>query len=184
MSFSAEAAEIRFEYPMSTPAARRSVPCVSRCLKSRWSQSPWRADRSNRDYDADLAAILRAFAVEWVVLAGWMHILSESFLTHFPSRVVNLHPALPGTFPGTHAIERAYEAYRRGKIHETGVMVHYVPDEDIDDGPVIVQERVPIHAADTLDDLEARIHAVEHALYVRAIGIVLGIASAVPKGSG
>jgi phosphoribosylglycinamide formyltransferase-1 len=128
-----------------------------------------RADRSNRDYDADLAAILRAFAIEWVVLAGWMHILSEALLTHFPSRVVNLHPALPGTFPGTHAIERAYAAYQEGEIERTGVMVHLVPDEAVDAGPVVLQEAVRIHPDDSLEDLEVRIHTVEHRLLVQAL---------------
>ncbi|RLC58515.1 MAG: phosphoribosylglycinamide formyltransferase [Chloroflexota bacterium] len=128
-----------------------------------------KAGRPRREYDADLASILRAFDVSWTVLAGWMHVLSDAFLSHFPDRVVNLHPALPGTFPGTHGIERAYEAYRRGEIDHTGVMVHLVPDEAVDAGPVVAQEEVPIHPEDSLEDLEARIHAVEHRLLVQAL---------------
>jgi len=125
-------------------------------------------------YDADLAALLNAFNIDWVVLAGWMHVLSSAFLAHFPNRVVNLHPALPGTFPGTHAIQRAYEAFQRGEIPHTGVMVHLVPDEGVDVGPVLAQEVVPIHPEDTLDDLGARIHAVEHRLLVEVLcGILL-----------
>ncbi len=132
------------------------------------------AGRPRSDYDADLAAILRAFEVEWVVLAGWMHVLSNAFLQHFPYRVLNLHPALPGTFPGTQAIRRAYEAFRRGEIGHTGVMVHLVPDEGVDVGPVVLQEAVPILPEDRLEDLEARIHAVEHRLLVEAIGRLIG----------
>ena len=128
-----------------------------------------RAGRPRRAYDADLAGIVQAFGVEWVVQAGWMHVFSAAFLSHFPSRVVNLHPALPGMFPGTHAIERAYEAYRRAEIAHTGVMVHLVPDEAVDAGPVVVQERVPIYAQDTLETLEARVHQVEHRLLVQAL---------------
>jgi formyltetrahydrofolate-dependent phosphoribosylglycinamide formyltransferase len=127
------------------------------------------AGRPREAYDADLARIVQAFDVEWVVLAGWMHVLSASFLAHFPSRVVNLHPALPNCFPGTHAIERAYTAYQRGEIEHTGVMVHLVPDPAVDAGPVVDQEVVPIHPGDSLDDLEARIHVVEHRLLVRAL---------------
>jgi formyltetrahydrofolate-dependent phosphoribosylglycinamide formyltransferase len=127
------------------------------------------AGRPREDYDADLAAILKAFDVSWVVMAGWMHVLSDAFLSRFPSRVVNLHPALPGTFPGTDGIERAYEAYQRGEIEHTGVMVHLVPDEAVDAGPVVTQEVVPIHPQDSLDELEARIHAVEHRLLVGAV---------------
>ncbi len=132
------------------------------------------AGRPRSDYDADLAAILQAFEVEWVVLAGWMHVLSNAFLQHFPYRVLNLHPALPGTFPGTQAIRRAYEAFRHGEIGHTGVMVHLVPDEGVDVGPVVLQEAVPILPEDRLEDLEARIHAVEHRLLVEAIGRLIG----------
>jgi folate-dependent phosphoribosylglycinamide formyltransferase PurN len=87
--------------------------------------------------------------------------------------VINLHPALPGTFPGTHAIERAFEAFARGEIRATGVMVHLVPDEGVDSGPVLAQEEVPIRPDDTLESLEARVHDVEHRLLVDAIRKVL-----------
>ncbi len=145
-------------------AVRHGIPVVTFPL------APYtRAGRPRADYDADLAAILQAFDVSWVVMAGWMHVLSDAFLRHFPSRVLNLHPALPGTFPGTDAIERAYRDYQRGEIEQTGVMVHLVPDEAVDAGPVVVQEVVPIHPDDTLEDLEERIHTVEHRLLVEAV---------------
>ena len=128
---------------------------------------PYRkAGRIREDYDADLAALVRSFGVEWVVLAGWMHVFSDGFIGAFRDHIVNLHPALPGMFPGTHAIQRAYDAYQRGEIDHTGVMVHLVPDEAVDAGPVVAQARVPIHRKDSLDDLEARIHATEHKLLV------------------
>jgi len=132
-----------------------------------------RAGRPRSAYDADLAGLLRSFGVEWVVLAGWMHVLGNSFLSHFPERVVNLHPALPGTFPGTHAIQRAYEAFQRGEIAHTGVMVHLVPDEGVDVGPVLAQEVVPILPRDTVDDLEARVHAVEHRLFLQVLRAII-----------
>jgi len=147
-----------------TRAIRHGVPVVYFPLAP-YSQ----AGQPRAAYDADLAGILQAFDTRWVVLAGWMHVLGAAFLDQFPARVVNLHPALPGTFPGTHAIERAYEAYRRGEIEHTGVMVHLVTDPAVDAGPVVAQQAVPIHASDTLDDLEARIHAVEHNLLVAAL---------------
>lgn len=122
-----------------------------------------------RQYDADLARLVAAYSPDWVVLAGWMRILTSAFLEAFPGRVINLHPALPGTFPGTHSIERAFEAFRRGEIQSTGVMVHLVPDEGIDSGPVIAQQNVPILNEDTIETLEARMHQVEHALLVQAL---------------
>ena len=125
--------------------------------------------RSREEYDAELARIVRGFNPDLVVLAGWMHILSEAFLQHFPYRVVNLHPALPGQFPGPHAIEDALAAYTRGEIKQTGVMVHLVPDEQVDAGPLIDSEEVPIYARDTLDLLTNRIHQTEHRVLVRAL---------------
>ncbi|MFW6115670.1 MAG: phosphoribosylglycinamide formyltransferase [Chloroflexota bacterium] len=127
------------------------------------------AGKAREKYDADLAGILRSFGVEWVVMAGWMHVLSDAFLRHFPSRVINLHPALPGTFPGTDAIERAYKAYQRGEIEHTGVMVHLVPDEGVDVGPVVIAEVIPIRPEDSLEELEADIHDVEHRVLVEAV---------------
>lgn len=124
---------------------------------------------SRRRYDTLLAEVVAGFRPDWVVLAGWMRLLSMAFLSRFPNRVVNLHPALPGAFPGTHAIERAFAAFQEGAIRETGVMVHLVPDEGVDDGPVLACETVPIYPTDTLADLEARIHAVEHRLLVATL---------------
>jgi formyltetrahydrofolate-dependent phosphoribosylglycinamide formyltransferase len=120
-------------------------------------------------YDVQLAQQLRVYNPDYIVLAGWMRLLSQSFLAHFPGQVINIHPALPGCFPGTHAIERAFEAYQNGIITHTGVMVHYVPDEGVDNGPVIMQENVPILPDDTLETLEHRIHKTEHRLYVEAL---------------
>ena len=107
--------------------------------------------------------------VGFVVLAGWMRILTTSFLGWFPNRVVNLHPARPGELPGTRAIERAWHEALAGERSRTGVMVHLVPDEGVDDGPVLASEDVEILPDDTLEALEARIHAVEHRLLVDTI---------------
>lgn len=125
--------------------------------------------QDRRAYDAELAELVASFEPDFVILAGWMRILSSAFLDTFPNRVVNLHPALPGTFPGTHAIERAFNAFQRGEISHTGVMVHLVPDEGVDNGPVLAQEIVPIEKDDTLESLETRIHQVEHRLLVSTI---------------
>lgn len=130
---------------------------------------PKRNTQTRHEYDAELAQMVKEFMPDWVVLAGWMCLLSMDFLSHFPERVINLHPALPGQFPGTHAIERAYRAFRQGKITETGVMVHLVPDEGVDNGPVLAQETVPILPKDSQQDLENRIHAAEHRLLITTL---------------
>ena len=97
-------------------------------------------DRSRAQYDANLAALVSEYAPDWIVLAGWMHILGDHFLRRFPNRVVNLHPALPGQFPGAHAIDDALAAFARSEIDHTGVMVHLVPDERVDEGPALATE--------------------------------------------
>ena len=124
-------------------------------------------------YDADLAAQVLPYRPDLIVLAGWMHVLSPAFLDQFPNQVINLHPALPGQFAGTQAIERAYAAYQRGEISESGCMVHYVIPE-VDAGPVLATAVVPIHPSDTLDDFAARMHAAEHRLIVAATRKALG----------
>lgn len=131
---------------------------------------PYRdAGKTRADYDADLAKLLQEAQPDWIVLAGWMHIFSDALLRHFPYRVVNLHPALPGQFPGAHAIEEAFAAFQRGEIQKSGVMVHLVPDEAVDSGPVIATEDVPIYPSDTLERFTNRIHQTEHALLVNAL---------------
>jgi phosphoribosylglycinamide formyltransferase-1 len=128
-------------------------------------------------YDQRLTELVSSFRPDWVVLAGWMRILTASFLNQFPDRVINLHPALPGAFPGTDAIQRAYAASRRGEINATGVMVHLVPDEDVDAGPVLAQETVAILPEDTLESLAARIHLVEHRVLVTTLRQVIAVPS-------
>jgi phosphoribosylglycinamide formyltransferase 1 len=134
---------------------------------------PTQEDESRRDYDARLADEVTSKQADYIILAGWMRILSSSFLSSFPNQVINLHPALPGMFPGTHAIERAFDAYRRGEVHHTGVMVHLVPDEGVDNGPVLAMEIVPIEKDDSLESLEARVHQTEHQLLVNTLKSII-----------
>jgi phosphoribosylglycinamide formyltransferase-1 len=112
------------------------------------------ADRTERDLV--LATWLEEHGVELVVLAGYMHLLTEPFLRRFPGRIVNVHPSLLPAFPGAHALADALAA----GVETTGVTVHYV-DEGLDTGEVIVQEEVPIEPRATLEE---RVHAVEHRL--------------------
>jgi formyltetrahydrofolate-dependent phosphoribosylglycinamide formyltransferase len=118
------------------------------------------------DYDARLADVVAGFDPDLVVLAGWMRILTMSFLGWFPQRVVNLHPALPGELPGTGAIERAWAEAVAGDRSHTGVMVHLVPDEGVDDGPVLGTATVAIDVEAGFDTFAALLHATEHRLLV------------------
>lgn len=131
-----------------------------------------RVDR--KEFDSELAELVDGYHPDLIILAGWMRILTIAFIRRFPQRIINLHPALPGTFPGVHAIERAFDAYQRGEITQTGVMVHYVPDEGVDIGPVITRQVVPIYPSDTIDDLEERVHVCEHELLIETIQKLVG----------
>ncbi|MCC6801740.1 MAG: phosphoribosylglycinamide formyltransferase [Anaerolineae bacterium] len=131
------------------------------------------AGQSREAYDRDLAGRVRALSPGLVVLAGWMHVLSPAFLNCFPRQVINLHPALPGLFPGIDAIARTFDAYQRGEVAVGGCMVHYVIPE-VDAGEVIGHVEVPIQPGDTLDSFEARLHAAEHRLLVQSVKQVLG----------
>lgn len=127
------------------------------------------ADETRHDYDTRLAGAVASFEPDWVVLAGWMRLLTMNFLGHFSERVVNLHPALPGQLPGTRAIERAWEQARSGDRASSGVMVHLVPDEGVDDGPVLAVREIPIDTSGTLKEFADTVHATEHALLVETL---------------
>lgn len=121
------------------------------------------------DYDARLADVVAGFDADHVVLAGWMRILTMSFLGWFPGCVINLHPALPGDLPGTDAIGRAWNEAIHGHRSRTGVMVHLVPDEGVDDGPVLGTATVEIDVDAGRDAYEAEMHAAEHRLLVNTL---------------
>ncbi|MCA9795355.1 MAG: phosphoribosylglycinamide formyltransferase, partial [Candidatus Eremiobacteraeota bacterium] len=144
----------------------RALERASRAQVESWVH-PTEPDR--RAYDRKLAGRVAEARPDLVVLAGFMRILTTEFLDCFPGRVVNLHPALPGQYPGLDAIARALHDGRQ----ETGCMVHYVVPE-VDAGPVIDIEKVPIHPEDTLESLSERMHQAEHRLLVRAVGLALG----------
>jgi len=150
-------------------AAAAGVPSVYRPMGPFREAVPDDSRRARESYDAALAAEIADARPDLIVQAGWMHLFTSAFLDRFPGMVVNLHPALPGAFPGAHAIDDAWAAHETDGLDHTGVMVHLVPDEGVDDGPVLASQRVPITADDTRETLEARLHEVEHELFVVTI---------------
>jgi len=119
-------------------------------------------DRPARD--AAMADWLESRGVELVVLAGYMHLLTEPFLERFGGRIVNTHSARLPDFPGNHPIEDTLAA----GVLETAATVHFV-DEGVDTGPVIAAESVPVYADDTVESLRARVQEVEHRLLPRVV---------------
>ena len=128
----------------------------------------------NRDVYADpveadrrIAETLRYAHAEYVVMAGYMRKVTPVLLDAFPDRVLNLHPALLPSLKGAHAIQDAFDA----GVKVTGITVHFA-NEDYDKGPIVAQRAVEVREDDTHDDLEARIHEVEHVLYPEVLRLV------------
>jgi phosphoribosylglycinamide formyltransferase-1 len=138
-----------------TRARNHGIPAFFVDLKS----SP-----SRESYDHHLISLLREREVELIVLAGYMLMVGPEFVQAFPNRIMNIHPALLPSFPGTHAVSDALEY--GAKV--SGVTVHFV-DEGLDTGAIILQEAVPVHDGDTEEALHQRIHQVEYQLYPLAI---------------
>ncbi len=117
--------------------------------------------------DAAMADWIESAGADLVVLAGYMQLVSASFVGRFRSRIVNVHPALLPSFPGLDAIGQAIEH----GVRVTGVTIHFV-DEGTDTGPVILQRAVDVPSGGDRDQLEAAIHEIEHEIYPEAIGMI------------
>jgi phosphoribosylglycinamide formyltransferase-1 len=122
---------------------------------------------SREDRDAAIGDWIDARGADLVVLAGYMQLLSPSFVDRFRSRVINVHPALLPSFPGLDAVGQALEH----GVRITGVTVHFV-DEGVDSGPIILQRPVPVPPDREWQTLEDAIHATEHALLPEAIRLI------------
>lgn len=139
-------------------ARKARVPCVA-------YRSP-RLHPSRASFDKAVVKLLKDEGVDFVVLAGYMRILSPVFIRAFKDRILNIHPALLPAFKGAQAIHDALEYGAR----VTGVTVHIV-DEEVDHGPIVAQAALEIRPTDTPASLEARIHKVEHRIYPQVIDL-------------
>lgn len=117
--------------------------------------------------DTMIAETLKAAGAEYVVMAGYMRMVTDVLLDAFPNRVVNLHPALLPSFVGAHAIQDAFDA----GVKVTGVTVHFA-NAEYDKGPIIAQRAVIVREDDTVDTLEERIHETEHELFPQVLGLI------------
>lgn len=114
--------------------------------------------------DTTIAQALKKHQVDYVVMAGYMRMVHEPILECFPSRVINIHPALLPSFKGAHAIQEAYEA----GVKVTGVTIHFA-DDRYDCGPIIAQQALTVDQSWSLEELEEHIHAIEHVLYPKTL---------------
>ena len=126
---------------------------------------PHKAFATREAFDAALdAEILRYKPIDFVVLAGFMRVLTADFVTRYLGRMINIHPSLLPSFPGLHTHQRALQAGVR--VH--GCTVHFVTP-GLDSGPIIIQAAVPVHAQDSEDTLSARVLHEEHRVYPQAL---------------
>ena len=137
-------------------AAKRGIPVVV--------VSP-RLFASRSEYEKFILRILKNQKVGYVVLAGFMRILTPDFIRAYRNRVLNVHPSLLPAFKGAHAIRDAFEA----KAKVTGVTIHVVTAK-LDSGPILAQKKIRISGKDSLRSLEEKIHREEHKLYPHVIG--------------
>jgi phosphoribosylglycinamide formyltransferase-1 len=124
-----------------------------------------KAYATRESFDEAVLVALREHGVEWVVLAGFMRVLTPGFLRAWGGRVVNVHPALLPAFPGVNAVA---QALAHG-VKVTGCTIHFV-DEGVDSGPIIAQRAVPVLEDDDEPSLAERVHAAEHELFVSVLG--------------
>lgn len=119
---------------------------------------------SREAFDTALSACIDQYQPQLVVLAGFMRILGDDFVRHYPGRMLNIHPSLLPEFPGLDTHRRVLQA--KHKLH--GASVHFVTPE-LDGGPLLVQAVIQVHADDTADSLQQRVHQQEHIIYPMAI---------------
>ena len=171
-----------------TRATFAGIPTAYLALQPFLKSNP---GKTREDYDEEIARLVLGTEddqrPDLVVLAGWMHILGDRFLSvlegkaggsstssspNAPIPVINLHPALPGAFDGANAIERAYAEFQEGKITKSGCMVHHVI-KDVDRGAPIVVREISFEPGEPLEEFEKRLHAVEWEIIVLAASMVL-----------
>lgn len=160
-------------------AAHAKIPIQVHQLKEYYKGIPKDSKEERKvardQFDSDLAQVVIAEEPDLVVCAGWMLILSMAFLEPLSQvgiPIINLHPALPGTFEGTHAIERSWEAGRKGEITKGGCMVHYVI-EAVDMGEPLVVKELEVTQGESVDAWEKKIHDLEHVAIVEGAQLAL-----------
>lgn len=124
---------------------------------------PYRG-RTREEVEQDILSLLRKYNPDLVVLAGYMRLLSSSFLEAYPDNIINIHPSLLPQYPGTRGIEESYASGDR----ELGITIHYV-DSGLDTGPVILQKSFERTGEESLEEIEERIHRLEHTYYPKVI---------------
>ncbi len=126
-----------------------------------------RDHKKREELDTQIVKTFQEYDVKWVIMAGWMRIVTQVLLDAFPDQVINIHPSLLPSFPGIRSVEQALAA----KVKITGCTVH-IAHLEVDSGPILMQAAVPILPDDTAETLHARIQVQEHKIMVGAIALI------------
>jgi phosphoribosylglycinamide formyltransferase-1 len=124
--------------------------------------------KRRKDLDKEIVKVFKQYDVEWVIMAGWMRIVTSVLLDAFPNKVINIHPSLLPNFKGINAVEQALAA----GVKITGCTVH-IANIDVDSGPILIQAAVPVLPNDTPKTLHARIQVQEHTIFPQAIALAV-----------
>lgn len=124
------------------------------------------------DLDAAIVSTLRQYGVEWIVMAGWMRIVTQVLFDAFPDRIINIHPSLLPSFPGARAVEDALNA----GVKIAGCTVH-IARLEVDSGPILMQAAVPVLPDDTSETLHDRIQVQEHKILPQAIALAAALSA-------
>ncbi len=119
---------------------------------------------NKNEYETKIINILKEHNVEFLILAGFMRILGGLLLSEYRNKIINIHPSYLPSFKGSNAIKNAFDS----KIDKTGVTIHYV-NEELDSGKIIYQEYLTIDKSCTLEDLEEKVHKLEHRIFSRTL---------------
>ena len=122
--------------------------------------------QSREEFDEKIVQTLRQYNVEWVILAGWMRLLTSVFIDAFPDKIINIHPSLLPSFKGIHAVEQALVS----GVKITGCTAH-IACLEMDSGLILMQAAVPVLPDDTTETLHARIQIQEHRILPLAIAL-------------
>ncbi|HIK29099.1 MAG: phosphoribosylglycinamide formyltransferase [Oscillatoriaceae bacterium SKW80] len=128
--------------------------------------------KRREDLDTEIVKTLRQYDVEWVVMAGWMRILTQVVFDAFPEKIINIHPSLLPSFPGAHGVEDALKA----GVKITGCTVH-IARLEVDSGPILMQAAVPVLPDDTPETLHERIQVQEHQILPQAIALAAALSA-------
>lgn len=122
---------------------------------------------NRQSVDRDIVIALKEHKIDFIILAGYMRLLTPYFIKNYPNKILNVHPSLLPSFKGASGIK---DAFTYG-VKQTGVTIHFV-NEKMDNGPIILQDTVKINEEDTLETLEEKIHRVEHRLFPQAVALL------------